>query len=362
MHWRALKRMILDRGGFPAFAHNHLMHTKLIWYHILYSDLPHTLATNLNRNFIALSGASPEGNPAYIDTFAESVADASDTSTVAPRSAFYRSSEEFVRFFSKRRANALRALLTSQAGREYQQQFPIRTTCFRPGTRMYHALRPVDTGYSCPEKRRAVDNCRLASLIYLNAVIAEYGNFSKRTEQFLATFSRFVENDDYDCTLSAEHLFWSLVRGIEEHAANERIWMVSRMMGVAKRANKRTWQEIEEALRFFLIMPEDTSDLIKYLSSWDPEKFRKEVMAFSEQKPGESQSDSDNSEPPFKLVFSPEDSDFLPETRDAQWFQETEAAARSGVGPHPKMDEALQRLSLSPKSNLSDYHSPVNTP
>jgi hypothetical protein len=24
--------MILDRGGFPALAQNHLMHTKLIWY------------------------------------------------------------------------------------------------------------------------------------------------------------------------------------------------------------------------------------------------------------------------------------------------------------------------------------------
>jgi hypothetical protein len=227
---------------------------------------------------------------------------------------------------------------------------------------MYHALRPVDTRYSSPEKRRAVDNCRLACLIYLNAVIAEYDNFSKRTEQFLATFSRFVEDDDYDCALSAEHLFWSLVRGIEEYADNERIWMVSRMMGVVKRANKRTWEEIEEALRLFLVMPEDASDSIKYLSNWDPEKFRKDVMAFSEQELGESQSDSDNNEPPFKLVFSPEDSDFLPETRDAQWFQETEAAARSGVGPHPKMDETLQRLSLSPKSNLSDCHSPVNTP
>jgi hypothetical protein len=32
MHWGALKRMILDRGGFPAFVNNRLMHTKLIWY------------------------------------------------------------------------------------------------------------------------------------------------------------------------------------------------------------------------------------------------------------------------------------------------------------------------------------------
>ena len=233
---------------------------------------------------------------------------------------------------------------------------------FRPGTRMYHALEPVETGYSWPEKRRAVDNCRLACLIYLNAVIADYGNFSKRTEQFLATFSKFVEDDDYDCALSAEHLFWSLVRGIEERPVNERIYMVSRMMGVIKRANKRTWQNIEEALRLFLVMPEDTSDLIKYLQAWDLEKFRKDVIAFSQHEFATPQTDPEGDEQPFKLVFRPEDSDFLPETRDAQWFQETEAAARSGVGPHPKMDETLQRMSLSPKSHMSDYHSPGNTP
>ena len=138
--------------------------------------------------------------------------------------------------------------------------------------------------------------------------------------------------------------------------------MVSRMMGVVKRASKRTWQDIEEALRLFLVMPEDTSDLIRYLSSWDPEKFQKDVMAFSEHEFGTSERSSENDDQPFKLVFDPEDSDFLPETRDAQWFQETEAAVRSGVGPHPKMDETLQRLSLSPKSHVSDCHSPENTP
>ena len=235
-----------------------------------------------------------------------------------------------MRFFSDRRANALRALPTSQADRDYQRQFPIRTTCFRPGTRLYHAFRPVDTRYSWPEQRRAVDNCRLACLIYLNTVIAEYGNFSIRTEQFLETFSRFVEDDDYDCAMSAEHLFWSLVRGIEERTTNERIYMVSRMMGVLKRANKRTWEDIEEALRLFLTIPEDTTDLIKDLQAWDPEKFHKDVMAFSEHEFVASDEDQ-----PFKLIFCTEDSDFLPETRDVQWFPETEAAARSGVGPHP---------------------------
>jgi hypothetical protein len=58
--------------------------------------------------------------------------------------------------------------------------------------------------------------------------------------------------------------------------------MVLRMMGVLKRASKRTWQDIEEALYLFLTMPKDTTDLIKHVQAWDPGKLRKDVMAFSE--------------------------------------------------------------------------------
>lgn len=32
MHWGALKRMILDRGGFPGMKSNLILHTKLLWY------------------------------------------------------------------------------------------------------------------------------------------------------------------------------------------------------------------------------------------------------------------------------------------------------------------------------------------
>jgi hypothetical protein len=65
-------------------------------------------------------------------------------------------------------------------------------------------------------------------------------------------------------------------------STNERIYMVLRMMGVLKRASKRTWQDIEEALYLFLTMPKDTTDLIKHVQAWDPGKLRKDVMAFSE--------------------------------------------------------------------------------
>lgn len=313
MHWGAVKWMILDRGGFPAFKDNHLVHTKLIW------------------SFIALSGVSPAGNPAYVDEFADSVADEHSSSDQPLKSAFHRSCDEFLSFFIARKANAIKAIPTSQADRDHNSKFPLRCQSFNPGTRMYIALAQVETGYSSPDKRRAVDNCRMACLLYLNAVVAEYGDFSAKTETFLETFLHFVEDDDLDCTLSAEHLLWALIRGIEDEAHHERVWMVSRMVGVLKRANQRTWWDVEEALRLFLVMPEDGSILLERLSNWDTESVRVSIMSFS---------DSVAACWTRSTVSDLKDeSDFLPETRDAQWVGRAQVEA--GVCPHPMSGRML---------------------
>lgn len=31
LHWGALKRLLLERGGFPGLQHNPPMHTKIVW-------------------------------------------------------------------------------------------------------------------------------------------------------------------------------------------------------------------------------------------------------------------------------------------------------------------------------------------
>jgi Fungal specific transcription factor domain len=318
MHWDAVKRMILDRGGFPAFKDNHLVHTKLIW------------------SFIALSGVSPAGNPAFIDSFAESVADEHKSEGTPLKSAFHRSCDEFLDFFVQRKADAIKAIPTSQADSEHHSKFPLRCQSFNPGTRMYVALAQVETGYSSPDKRRAVDNCRMACLLYLNTVIAEYGNFTAKTEKFLETFAHFVEDDDLDCTLSAEHLLWALIRGIEDEPHNERVWMMSRMVGVLKRSDQKTWADVEEALRLFLVMPEDGSELMARLAGWDTESVRVSIMSFS---------DAAGACWTKSSVADLKESDFLPETRDAQWV--SQAQAEAGVDPHPMSAIVLARGSAS---------------
>lgn len=300
------------------------------------------------RSFIALSGSSPIGNPAYVDDFIELATAENGSPRAGRQTAFATACDEFIQFFMSRKAGALRALPTSEDDRTHHSRYPMRLTCFRPGTNMFRALAPIDTGYSSPDKRRAVDNCRLACLMYLNATIAEYGDFSEKTEKFLTTFIRFVEDDDLDCSLSAEHLLWALIRGIEAHISYERIWMVSRMMGVMKCADAGVmWSDVEEALRLFLIMPEDGTELIARLSAWDTERFRREVRAVRQIDTSRMYSACSRGLlgfAPSPSTASPDDSDFLPETRDVQWFPQSDAAAESGVEPHPYLGQDLEAL------------------
>ena len=279
----------------------------------------------------ALSGVSPAGNPAFTDSFAESADRNMNIPTAEPQNAFQKSCNEFITFFNRRRASAIRALPTSQADREHHARYPMRSKCFRPGTRMYDVLSRVDTGYTSPDKRRAVDNCRLACLIYLNIVVSEYGDFSADTESFLQTIVRFVEDDDLDCALSAEHLLWSLIRGVEPQEARERPWKVSRMIGVMKTVSQEMWWEVEEALRLFLITPDDGSDLMQRISVWDFEKFRLSSKAFAELEfaPLSTISMPSCTKTPYKIFAN--DFDFLPETPDTQRFPRSEAATDGGV-------------------------------
>jgi len=144
---------------------------------------------------------------------------------------------------------------------------------------MHTVLSPVETGYGNPDKRRAVDNCRLACLIFLNAAMAEHGDFSEPCEHFLSSFAQFAEDDDEDCTLSAEHLLWYLIRGFGDPKTDEWTWMTSRMIGVMKRSGQQTWESVETSLRLFLIMPEDGSEMVNHLTAWDPEKFYQDLAS-----------------------------------------------------------------------------------
>lgn len=138
---------------------------------------------------------------------------------------------------------------------------------------MINALTKFETGYDDPDKRRAVDNCRMACLVYLNLVMAEYGDFSTTTEQFLSSLKQILEDDDDDSNLSAEHLLWTLlsISTTEDHY--QRVWKMSRLVGVIKRVTSETWTTIEDAWRTFLRLPECVDEIQGVLRGWNCEHF-----------------------------------------------------------------------------------------
>ncbi|KIW89570.1 uncharacterized protein Z519_09726 [Cladophialophora bantiana CBS 173.52] len=261
MHWGALKRLLLERGGFRALQNNPPMHTKLVW------------------SFIALSWPTTNGNPAYVDSFIESSAALPVSPRAHPDSDFRRSCEEFTEFFNTRRSQVLKSLPSTAAQHRRFKTYRYRPTIFREGTELANALKAIETGYESPDKRRAVDNCRIACLIHLNLVMAEYGDFSPATEDYLQALQRILQDDDDDSSLSAEHLLWTLLTAFRPHGHYERIWKMSRLVGVVKRTGTRTWMTIEDTLRAFLRLPESINDLESALSACNREEFLGEVIA-----------------------------------------------------------------------------------
>lgn len=148
---------------------------------------------------------------------------------------------------------------------------------FREGSELAMALQAIETGYANPDKRRAVDNCRMACLIHLNLVMAENGDFSQATEDFLRSLQRILDQDDDDSSLSAEHLLWTLLAAFKPQDNYERIWKMARLVGVVKRTQTHTWAAIENALRMFLRLPESVSDLEAAVSGWSRDEFLAEV-------------------------------------------------------------------------------------
>lgn len=165
----------------------------------------------------------------------------------------------------------MQVLKSLPATSEQQNRFRVhryRTTTFKDGATVFTALSEIETGYESPDKRRAVDNCRMACLIYLNLVMAEHGDLSRVTEEYLKALRQIVDDNDDDSSLTAEHLLWTLLTPFKHQGHYERIWKLCRLVGVVKQAKPQTWSTIGKALQGFLQMPEDIRMLEDVLGDW----------------------------------------------------------------------------------------------
>ena len=273
MHGSALRRMIIERGGFVNFQHHRLLHAKLIW------------------SLIAL----PVSQPFLFAPNAGSDEQCGDLDGHMPPAAIFST---FASFIESRR-HAIEQLHLSTADPRSMHRFQA----FQPGTRLNQAFAPValsslrscetlDSKIRSPHQssRATLDYMRMACLLYFNLIFGAYGDVSEKTEIFLSQFSPYDLETDEDFQLSAEHFLWSLVN-LNLVRANARassgnhqnfpqphemdvidpafrpdirkenaiVWQLASMMDLLKIQSRVTWDRVEDTLRGFLHVDADVS-------------------------------------------------------------------------------------------------------
>jgi hypothetical protein len=283
-HWCMLKRMLVARGGFASLtrSRNGTMHTKLLW------------------SFVALTGSSSyapgDPDPAYAVGFeveglslpwyeveggfggerAESDGRVGSYGRdLDPRTALTLSIDEFCQLMAGRTAVCRRAWVDDNAfvaSRPGERPEGV----IKPGSLLYSCLARTtqDTGYANPDKRLAHEHCRMACLLYLNIVTAEFGN-DEACLNWFAGVETLLEQDGEDSATS-EHLLWLLLSedplGEGMDIIYQRDWKMARLMGVVKRSNSDSWNRVMNVMWNILVRENRAG-------WWDGAAFREEVKA-----------------------------------------------------------------------------------
>ena len=265
--------MIIARGGFSAFEDNPRVHSKLLW------------------SFIALAEPWPGSNPIYLEKHnaSENNQDEANPANQEERwtKSFAKSCDELTSLIAKRTQSVLNSLPQSEA--QYQStksKYPHRHSTFSASSTLSRLLSNPNPTILASHPHTTLTHCRLACLLYSNILLSSpsHTDFSPATESFLATLTSLVADDDFDVNLSAEHLLWALIQGVEpnrdEDAHRERCYATSRMLGVMKCVSQQTWESVEELLRMFLRMPTAVEEVRGQIERWDGKGLRREVEMF----------------------------------------------------------------------------------
>lgn len=251
MHWSALKRMLAQRGGFAGFRDNPAMHTKLLW------------------SFIAMTWPTPEENPSHVDSFSDEVGSVPEFAEVPSSARFRMSCDEFTQLVDQRKQQAL-----VHMRRPHEQ-----TMLDRSIRRIRPALEVFDTGYLHPDKVQAVENCRMACLIFLNLVLADHDISSATSEKYFEQLLRTIEGEDDDSTMTAEHLLWTLLATATLSDHYDRCWKLSRLIGVVKQVGVGTRHRVDRIFRILLLESTQSQNVSAGFQSWDGRAFVEEAIA-----------------------------------------------------------------------------------
>ena len=174
----------------------------------------------------------------------------------------------------------LSAFSTSNAG--------AASRAFRPGAVLYRLLsdRLEDRrGSGIKQSQRIQSLCRLASLIYIHAVLWDYRQSLVSTDQYMGWIQSHIEETSaWSCSIEA--LLWILLSlGDNGRSQNsKRMRFVLRMMMIARLLSFESWNKVNDIL-FDCLVVEDSSVAKGLDLRWNAEQIRAEVT--SDWAPGE---------------------------------------------------------------------------
>lgn len=231
MHWAAAMHKIRQRGG-PTYLETTPSLRKLI-----------------NWQDYIFSGYDGRGSSFLFTPEAGFVSSDESQRNMYGKQEVHNQCEEFLTFLKCTEHLATVAFSQSDVPSVRQHQ-PLRYSVFVPGHPLYVLLAsPNGTRYTDAGQLKQVIS-RLAALMTINVVIWEYRHNTSYSEAFLRELIDNIANNELHKNVSVEALIQILLSGNDKPLLwhYERPWLVGRLLKVAKRLSRSSWERVNDFL------------------------------------------------------------------------------------------------------------------
>ncbi|KAL6244951.1 hypothetical protein RBB50_008479 [Rhinocladiella similis] len=258
MHWSMALQKICERGGPSALVQHKRVRMLINWYdYVLPGYYPYSAVLRFNYQCSALDTGGTEA-------LAIARAEVSEQCT------------EFITFLK-----CTEQLALVQAGMQRnpisRNRQPIRYSIFLPGQPLHTLLAHADGPRYTESCQYEQTMCRLAALMTINITIWEYRHSPELSEQFFLELVENVAHNGLARHASVEALLQILLGGSRYSSLQhtERPWFIGRMLRIAKRLSRRSFDRLNDLLFVFIRLG---SDLQPTIESWQNE-LRGEILS-----------------------------------------------------------------------------------
>ncbi|OJD12989.1 hypothetical protein AJ78_06504 [Emergomyces pasteurianus Ep9510] len=263
IHMRAAMEKIRARGGPVAFEQNQRMTMLINWQDYILSGYE-----TKGPSFFYQNGRPQLQNPS-----SQGLVD--DHQLLTPFDEIRAQCDEFLSFLHRLE----RLSLTQKSSHlALNPLIPSRYSAFQPNTLLFQILSsPPGIRYSIPGERKQIIS-RLAALMTINIALWDYRNLPHKAEAFLSGLQHKLLASEVDVSSSVEALLQILLACDDtfglvsdyydapvlaqplsgtpaaEPVPSERPWLVGRMLKVAKRLGRPSWEWLNDSLLSFLML------------------------------------------------------------------------------------------------------------